>query len=171
MAAGRSGFQLRFQVRHVIVPVAKSLSLTQTDAIDDAGMIELIRNDGILICQQSFEESTIRIETGAVQDCVFGSEEFAELCFQMTMDGLSPADETHGCHPIAPAIEPLMSSFQDSPMIRQTKVVVGTEIQNTGSDSAAVCRHSAANQWFAQPCTKPCSRMEFSSDFDSFEKR
>ena len=68
------GFQLFLQVRHIVILIAETLCLAETDAVDDAGMVQGIADDGVFGSEQSFEESAVRIETGTVEDRILRAE-------------------------------------------------------------------------------------------------
>ena len=55
-------FQVRFEVRHVVVLVAIPLRLTEPHAVDDARVVQLIGNDGVFLTEQRLEQTAIRIE-------------------------------------------------------------------------------------------------------------
>src|SRR5438309_2881438 len=75
--AGIAGLpKLNLEVFHVVVEIAKALRFREANAIDDAGMIQFVRDDHIFCAQQSFEQTAIRIETGAVKDRVLSAEKF-----------------------------------------------------------------------------------------------
>ena len=57
----------------------ESPSLAQPDPIDHRGMVELVTDDRIIGTEQRFKQSTIRIVTGRVQDCIVGLQEAADL--------------------------------------------------------------------------------------------
>ena len=55
--------QFRFEIGQVVVLVAKPLSFTESNAVDDARMIQFVRDDrGLLGPRQCFEQSTVGIE-------------------------------------------------------------------------------------------------------------
>src|SRR5437763_12728744 len=62
--------EFRFQVSHVVMLVTKTLRLTKSDAVDDAGVIELIADDRVLLTQKSFEEPAIGVEGAWVKNGV-----------------------------------------------------------------------------------------------------
>ena len=61
--AGRiGGFELRFEVGHVVVLVAVALRLAEAHAVDDGRVVQLIGDDGVFGAQQCFEEAAIGVE-------------------------------------------------------------------------------------------------------------
>ena len=47
--------QLRLQICHVVVLVAKTLRFAEADAVDDAGVIQFIANHGVVFGEKRFE--------------------------------------------------------------------------------------------------------------------
>ena len=143
IAATLSGLQLLFEVGHIIIAVAITLSLAQPDAVDDAGMVELIRDDGVLFREQCFEQTAVGIEARAVEDGVIGTEETADPLFQGVVDRLCAADEADGGHTVTPAIECFAGSLHDGRVISQPQIIIGTKIHNLtgiGESDAGVLR-------------------------------
>ena len=57
-----SGLQLRFQVLHIVVLIPESLRLAQPHPVDDGCMVQLIGNNGVLVSEQRFEDTSVGIE-------------------------------------------------------------------------------------------------------------
>ena len=55
-------FQFLFELGHVGVPIAHALRLTESDAVNDAGMIQLVAQHGVLVGEQRLEEPAVRVE-------------------------------------------------------------------------------------------------------------
>jgi len=72
----------------------------------------------------------IGVESGRIQDGIFGAKELGELCFQLFMNILRTADEAHAAHTIAPEIYVFLSSFNDFGMRGKTEIVIGAKVQN-----------------------------------------
>ena len=49
------------------------LRLAQPDAVDDAGVVERIGDDRVLLIQQRLEQAAVGIEAGGVEDRVLGA--------------------------------------------------------------------------------------------------
>ena len=47
--------ELRFQICHIVVLVAKPLRFAEADAVDDAGVIQFITDHRVLFAEQRFE--------------------------------------------------------------------------------------------------------------------
>ena len=52
--------------------------LTETNAVDQAGMVQGVADDGIPFVEQGFEQSAVGIEAGAVENRVIGAEKGAD---------------------------------------------------------------------------------------------
>src|SRR5260221_8464732 len=115
------------QVGHVAVLVALLLRLRQPHAVDDGGMVPLVRDDGILLLGHGLEESLIGVPAGAVEDRVLGAEEAGDAVLEWAMNGLGPADETHRSEAIAVVALGLLRRLDDDRMIGQAEVVVGSQ--------------------------------------------
>ena len=63
------------KLRHVIVPVTMTLRLAEPDAVDDAGVVQFIGNDGIFRPEQGFEQTRVGIETRGIENGVVHSQE------------------------------------------------------------------------------------------------
>ena len=95
--AGAFGlFQAAAQIIHVVVFIAEALCFAETNAIDNAGMIELIRDDGIFRSEQGLEKTAVRIEAGAVKNGIIHAQEITDLFLQVFMQLLRSADKTYG---------------------------------------------------------------------------
>ena len=61
--AGALGFlQLLLQLGHVAVAVSCALCLAQADSVDDAGVVQFIRDNAVFLGQQRFEQASIGVE-------------------------------------------------------------------------------------------------------------
>ncbi len=56
------GFELRSQVGHIVVGIAKPLRLAEPDAVDDAGVVQGVADHGILGSQQGLKQAAVRVE-------------------------------------------------------------------------------------------------------------
>ena len=74
-ASGIRGLKLRFQVGHIVVAVAVAAGLAQAHSVDDAGVVELVGDDRVLLTQEGFEQAAVGVETGGVEDGVLGAQE------------------------------------------------------------------------------------------------
>ena len=88
-------FELRLQVVHVVVLVAKPFGLAQPYAVDDARVVEFIGKDRVLLGEQRFEQPAVGIETGDVKDRIGLVEELGDPLLAQFVNALRAADETH----------------------------------------------------------------------------
>ena len=129
-AVGLGLLQLGLKVCHIVVGVAVAGSLAQAHAVDDGGVVEGVGHDGVLLSEQSLKETTVGIEAGAEEDGVFGTQEVAETLFELPVQGLSTADETHGGHTEAPAVDSLFGGFLKLGVVGKAQVVVGAHVDD-----------------------------------------
>ena len=122
--------QRRFELVHVVVGVAQPPRLAQADAVDDARMIQRIADDRILLVEQGFEQSAVRIEAGRVQDRVLHGQIPAEPLLQFAVHALRPADEAHRGGAVAVTVESVMGGLDHGRMVREPEVVVGAQIDH-----------------------------------------
>ena len=118
------------EVLHVAVRVAKTLRLAEADAVDDAGVVEGVRDHGVAFVEQRFEDAAVRVEAGRVKDRVLGPEELGKRLLQLLVHLLRATDEAHRRHAVAPAVERLLGRCHDLGMIREAQVVVGAQIEH-----------------------------------------
>ena len=122
--------EARFELDQVAVVVTQAPCFRQADAVDDARVIERIRDDRVLLVRQRLEQAAVRVEAGRVEDRILGAEEFGEAALQLAMDGLRAAYETHGSHSVPVAVEGRVGSGDDSRMVREPEVIVGAEVDD-----------------------------------------
>ena len=132
--AGRFRFvQPGFEVGHVVVAVAKALRLAQADAVDDAGVIQFVADDGVLFAEQRFEHAAVGIEAARIEDAVVGSEERGNRPLELLVHGLRAANEAHRRHAEAPVLEPLARRRDQPRVVGQAQIVVRAEIEHLGA--------------------------------------
>ena len=130
----RGLLQLRLQVGHVVVAVAEALGLAEADAVDDAGVVQLVGDDGVLLAEQRLEQPAVGVEAGGVEDRVVGAEELAERCLELLVDVLRAADEADGRQAVAPVGRaPAWAAATTSGWLGEAEVVVGAEVEDRRS--------------------------------------
>ena len=87
--AGRSRLQLRFEVGHVVVLVAKARGLAQADAVDDRRVVQRVGDDRVLLAEQRLEQAAVGVERGRVEDRVFRAEEGRQSLLERLVHGLA----------------------------------------------------------------------------------
>ena len=115
---------------HVVVGVAQAPRLAETNAVDDAGVVQGIADDGVLGVEQRFEQAAVRIEAGGVQNRIFHRQIGAQALLQFAMHALRPADEAHRRHAVAIAREPRMRRLEHRRVVGEAQVVVGAQIDH-----------------------------------------
>ena len=103
--------QRLLELVQVIVGVAQAARLAQANAVDDAGVVQRIADDGILLVEQGFEQSAIRVEAGGIQNRVFHRQVGAQALLQLAMHALRAADEAHRGDAVAIARRALLRGF------------------------------------------------------------
>ncbi len=102
--ASAASCELRLQVGHVAVGVAEPAGLAEADAVDDAGVVELVADDGVLGAQQRLEQPAVGVEARAVEDRVLRAQEGGQARLQFLVQLLGAADEPHAGQAVAPAV-------------------------------------------------------------------
>nr|GEU28576.1 hypothetical protein [Tanacetum cinerariifolium] len=128
VALAGGGLQLGFQVGHVVVSVAQARGLAQADAVNDRGVVQGVRNNGVVLVEQRFEHAAVGVEGGCVQDGVFGAEEGRDRAFQLLVHGLRAADETHRRQAVAVFFGGVDGRLRHPLFARQAQVVIGAHI-------------------------------------------
>ena len=124
------------QVGHVPVAVAVAGGLAEAYAVDDARVVELVGDDGVLGGEQGLEQAAVGIEARAVEDRVVGAEKAGEPAFQLEMDLGGAADEADRGHTEPPAVQRLLGGGDHRRMVGQAEVVVGTQVEHGGVTDA-----------------------------------
>jgi hypothetical protein len=104
--AGRVA-QALLELHHVVaiveVVVAHALRLAEADAVDDAGVVQAVADDAILLVEDGLEQAAVGVEARRVEDGVVGAQERTERGLQLLVHGLRAADEPHRRHAVAVA--------------------------------------------------------------------
>lgn len=74
---------------HVAVVVTESLSFAKSDSINDTGMVQSIRDDCILVCQDSLKDAGVGVEAGCIQDSILGAIELGDLILEFLVNVLA----------------------------------------------------------------------------------
>ena len=118
------------QLAHVAVCIAEALGFAQADPVDEARMVQGIAQYGVAFVEQRFEEPSVRVEAGAIEDRVAGAEKSAEGAFQLFVQMVGPADEADGSHPIAMFRKTVGCGLAHVRMVGETEVVVRAEVDD-----------------------------------------
>jgi hypothetical protein len=122
--------QAALQVGHVRVAVAEAMGLAQADAVDDAGVVQLVAQDGVVLAQERLEQAGVGVEAGGVEDGVFLAEEAGDGGLQLLVQVLGAADEAHRGHAVAVRPEPPVGGLDHGRVAGQAEVVVGAEVDD-----------------------------------------
>ena len=150
-AGGVGRLQLRLEIGHVGIPVAVALRLAEPDAVDDRGVVELVRDDRVLGAEQGLEQAAIGVEAGGIEDRVLHPEPGGELVLELLVDRLGAADEADRGHAVAPALEPRLRRRLDALVLGEAEIIVGAQVDH-------VLRRSATPTWL--PCGVVITRSD-----------
>ena len=93
-------------------------------------MIQLVGNHRILGAEQRLEQAAVGVEAGAVEDRVFGAQEFAQTGFEILVHALRSADEPDRSQAVAPAIERRMRRRNHLRMLGQAQIIIRAQVQH-----------------------------------------
>lgn len=71
---------------HVTVVVTETLGLAKTDAINDTGVVQRVRDNSVLPGQDGFKDTGVSIEARSVKDGVLGAIELCQLLLKILVD-------------------------------------------------------------------------------------
>ncbi len=129
--AGVDSFlQPRLEFGHVTVCVAVSLRLAEPNTVDDARVVERVRDHRVALVEESLEHSAVSVETGGEQDRVFLAKPRRQPLLQLTVDVLRATDEADRRHAEPAFLQGLGSGRNHARVISQSEVVVGAEVQD-----------------------------------------
>ena len=120
--------QALLQLRHVAVGVTVALRLAQADAVDDARMVQRIRDHRVALVEQRLEQPAVGVEARGVQDHILGAEVARQALFQLLMARLRAADEAHRGHAVAELVQAALRCGTHRGVVGQAQVVVGTQV-------------------------------------------
>jgi hypothetical protein len=112
--------------------VTVPLRLAQPDSINDGGVVQGVRDDGILLTKKSLKDSSIRVKAGNVENGILCAMEPRDLPLEILVDVLGATDEPDRAETNAMRLKSLHSSLLDLGMIAESKIVVGTEVEDGG---------------------------------------
>src|SRR5262249_38975058 len=96
----------------------------------DAGVIELVADDGVLLAEDRLEQPAVRVPAGAVEDGVVLAQEAGDGALELLVNLLRAADEADRGHAVAEALQPVHGGGNDFGMIGKAEVVVGAEVDD-----------------------------------------
>ena len=107
-----------------------TLRFAQPYAIDDAGVIEGVRDNRVLLVQQRLEETAVGVEAGGVEDGVFGAEEGAQTLLELLMHRLGTADEAYRGHSVTEPVDGTVGRLTHGRVICKPEIVVRTQVDD-----------------------------------------
>ena len=118
------------ELGQVAIGVTQPASLAQPDTVDDAGVIERIGNDRILIAEHGLEQSAVGVPARGIQDGVFGAEKSRQRRFELLVHRLRTADETYRGHAIAEAVDGAVRGLANCRMAGKSQVIVSAQVDD-----------------------------------------
>ena len=122
--------ELGAQIVHVAVFIAVAVRLAQAHAVDDARMVQLIGDHGILRAEQRFKKAAVGVKAGGIEDGVLHADKVGDLALERLVDLLRAADEAHGGKAEAPVVIALLRRLDQARVIGKTQVVVRAHVHN-----------------------------------------
>ena len=136
--------ELDAQVGHVAVFIAVAVRLAQPHAVDDARVVQLVGDDGVVRAEQRFKEAAVGVEAGGIEDGVLHADKIGDPALKRLVDLLCAADEAHGRKAEAPLVIALFRRGDQARVVGKTEIVVGAHIHNAacggGVDAAFLGR-------------------------------
>ena len=129
-ALGRGVLQLLFEVGHVVVQVAVALGLAQAHPVDDAGVVEGVRNNGVALIKERLKHAAVGIEGRRVEDGVLGAQKLGQPGFQFLVNVLGAADEAHRAEAVAVAVDGSLGGRNHFGMRAEAQVVIGAKVEH-----------------------------------------
>ena len=123
-------FEAILQRLHVGIGVAVAHRLREPHAVDDRGVVQRIRDDGVLLREERLENAAVGVEAGSVENRVLRAEIIGDRTFQLLVNILAAADEPHRRHAETPLVHGPFGRFDQAFVVRKTQIVVGAEIQH-----------------------------------------
>ena len=115
---------------HVVVGIAQPASLAEANSIDDAGVVQGVADDGILIVQQRFKETAVGVEAGRIQNRVLHRQVGTQALLEFAVNALRSADEANRGHAVAVAGERIVRGRDHRRVIGEPEIIVGAEVDH-----------------------------------------
>ena len=140
--------QLSFEVGHIIMRVTVTRCLAQADTVDERGVIECVRDDGVVFIEQRFEDAAVGVERCGIEDGILHAEEVGDGSFQLFVYRLRAADKAYRRQSVAVAFDGLCCGLRQRFVAGQAKIIVGTEVDQlppvVAGNGAALARREYA---------------------------
>src|SRR6267143_1570958 len=109
--------------------VAMPLRFAESDTVDDAGVVEFVTDDCVLIGEQRFEKSAIGVKGARIKDRVFGAEEFRQRALQFLVNVLGATNKAYAGHAEAVRVESFLRRSDQGRVIGKAEIIVGAHVQ------------------------------------------
>src|SRR5699024_4868598 len=100
----------------VLIPVP--FGLAQADAVDDAGMVQLVADDGVFLAQQRLKQTAVRIKARGIENGILCPQETGDGLLQILVELLGPADKPDRSQAEAPPVIGSLRCGNESRIIR-----------------------------------------------------
>lgn len=110
--------------------VAQALGLAKPDAVDDAGVVQLVGDDGVVSSQASFEEAGVGVESTWIEDSIIHLMEVSNPALEILVDILCPANEADGRHAETMGVKGVLGCLDDAWVIGESQVVIGAKVEH-----------------------------------------
>src|SRR5207249_9830369 len=98
------------------------------EAVGPARVVQRGAEHGVVLAEERVKEDSVRVETGAVEDGVAGAEERRDGSFEILVEVLRPADESHGGHAVPSHADRMRRRLYDRRMVGQAQVIIGAKV-------------------------------------------
>ena len=122
--------ELTFKVVHVRVGIAVAFGFAQADAVDDRGVVQTVRDDGVLWPEQGLEQPAVGIKASRKQDRIVFPEEGRQLLFQLAVDVLCATDKADRGHAEPLGVHRVTGRGDEIGVVCQPQVVVCAKIDH-----------------------------------------
>ena len=93
-------------------------------------MVQRVGDNRVLIGEEGFEHTAVRIEAGGVKDRIFGAEIVGDRFFELLVDVLRAADKAHRRHAVAVRIHRPFRRIDQPGVVRQPEVIVRAKVEH-----------------------------------------
>ncbi len=122
--------KLGAQIVHIAVFIAVAVRLAEAHAVDDARMVQLIGDDGVVRAEQRFKKAAVGVKAGGIEDSVLHADKVGDLALERLVDLLRAADEADGGKAEAPVVVALLRRLDQARVVGKAQVVVRAHVHN-----------------------------------------
>ncbi len=116
------------QVSCIGMLIAVNTRTGKPAAIDDAGMVQGIRNNEVFLANQHGDHRSVGAKTGLKDNRSLDSLEIRQAALQFRMDVHGTGDRTHRARANTEFLQCSGSGFNQPGMIRQSEVIIRAEV-------------------------------------------